>query len=204
MGNMRAKYLIGISGTSIALMTLALVMAMPLGTSQVSVNDIGSISGHVTILAVHPDGTSNYIQGDNVIQFDGKNEAAARLWDDPVGAPTGINCIALGTGGATDPTNNDKNGVVTVTTTTNVCGDSGPAGSSVVDTQAAAAGVVPAITDITAVFTIAAGDDGDTINEVALEDDAGGNAMSRFILAGGGVTVSEGTVLTITYTMTIT
>jgi len=199
---MRAKYLIGISGTSIALMTIALVLAMPLGMSQASVNDIGSIQGHVTILAVHPDGTSNYIQGDNVIQFDGKNEAAARLWDDPTGAPTGINCVALGTGGGTTPTSDAVNGVQTGTTTTNVCGDDGGL-NSVTDTTPAAAST-SAVTDIVAVFTIAAGDDGATINEVALEDDSGGNAMSRFILAGGGVTVSTGTVLTITYTMTIT
>jgi len=203
MGNMREKYLIGISGTSIALMTIALVLAMPSGMSQASVNDIGSISGHVTMMAIHPDGTSNYIQGDNVIQIDGKNEAASRLWDDTA-ATLGIHCIALGTGGATDPTDNDKNGVVTATTTTRVCGDDGPGASSVTDTQAAAAGAVPAITDIIAVFTIDANDDGDTINEVALEDSAGGGTMSRFILAGGGVTVSTDTVLTITYTMTIT
>jgi len=80
MGNMREKYLIGISGTSIALMTIALVWAMPLGMDQASVNDIGSIQGHVTVLAAHPDGTPYYYsQGDNTIQFDGKNEAAARL-----------------------------------------------------------------------------------------------------------------------------
>jgi len=201
MGNMREKYLIGISGASIALMTIALVMAMPSGMSQASVNEIGSISGHVTMMAIHPDGTSNYIQGDNVIQIDGKNEAASRLWDDTA-ATLGIHCIVLGTGGATDPTDNDKNGVVTAANTPTECGDDAP--NSVTDTQAAAAGAVPAITDIVVIFDIVAGDDQATINEVALEDSAGGGTMSRFILAGGGVTVSTDTVLTITYTMTIT
>jgi len=201
MGIMREKYLIGISGTSIALMTIALVWAMPLGMDQASVNDIGSIQGHVTLMAVHPDGTANYIQGDNVIQFDGKNAAANRLFDDTTNQ-LGIHCIALGTGGATDPTNDDINGVVTPAATATECADDG-APNSITDTTAASAGQ-SAITDILIVFDIAAGDDGLTIDEVALEDSAGNNAISRFILADGGVGVSTNTVLTITYTMEIT
>jgi len=201
MGNMREKYLIGISGTSIALMTLALVWAMPLGVAQTSINEIGSISGHVTIMAIHPDGSMNYIQGDNVIQIDGKNAAANRLWDDTL-ATTGIHCIALGLGAATTPTADNVNGVATPAATANVCGDDGP-GASAVNHVASTTGN-PEITTIIAVFTIAAGDDGKTIDEVALEDSAGANTMSRFILADGGVGVSENTLMTVTYTMTIT
>jgi len=200
---MREKYLIGISGTSIALMTIALVWAMPVGMDQASVNDIGAIQGHVTVLAVHPDGTPYYYsQGYNDIQFDGKNQAAARLWDDAGGTGIGINCVTLGLSG--DANSDAQNGVVTAAATGEQCGDTNPpAANDVTDTTAASAGQ-GAVTTIITEFAIAGGDDGLTITEVALSEPGGANTISRFLLADGGVGVSTGTILTITYTMTIT
>lgn len=73
MGNMRAKILIGTTVTSVALMFAAISGVIPLGMNQASVSEVGGIMGHVTVLAVHPDGTIQYAQGDNIILFEGKN-----------------------------------------------------------------------------------------------------------------------------------
>jgi len=108
MGNMRTKYLIGTTITSLALMTAALVWALPLVDDKTSINELSGIYGHVTIMALHPDGSADYIQGDNLIQVEGMTEAALRLWTDSAGT-AGFNCITLGTN-SDDPTTEDSTG----------------------------------------------------------------------------------------------
>lgn len=196
---MRAKILIGTTITSVALMFAAISGVIPLGMNQANVSEVGGIMGHVTMLAVHPDGTQQYVQGDNVILFEGKTVVASTLWND--GTTTGFNCIQLGKSAA-GPADDGDGGVLDAAATAVGCGDSGNANDSITVTTVAANGS-PDITRITVEFTIDAGDDAKTINEVALRDDTGPTDLSRFILATG-ITVNTGTVLTVNYDMTVT
>lgn len=196
MGNMRAKILIGTTITSVALMFAAISGVIPLGMNQASVSEVGGILGHVEILAIHPDGTQQYVQGDNVLLFEGKNTVATTLWTD--GTTTGFNCIQLGTNA--DAADDADGGVKAAAATPVECGDDGTP-NSVGETTAASAGVSSTFR-ITVVFDIVAGDDGATITEVALRDEASVD-LSRFVLASG-VGVNTGTVLTVNYDMTVT
>jgi len=199
MGIKRTKYLLGTTIASIALMTAALVWAVPFGTQTASVNEMTGIYGHVEILAIHPDGIANYIQGDNVIQNEGTNEAAERLWED-AGAKTGFNCVGLDH--SNQAAEDDDGGPVTATNTANVCADDVVvAGDGVTTTDAAAQNAVTS-TEIISTFSIAAGDDGEDICAVTLNDE-GGITISRFVLTPACITVNTGTVFKVTYTMTI-
>jgi len=197
MGNMRAKILIGTTVTSVALMFAAISGVIPLGMNQASVSEVGGIMGHVTMLAVHPDGTTQYAEGDNIILFEGKTTVAATLWND--NTTTGFNCIQLGLSG--DAEVDTDGGVKTAAATAVICADDGGAGDSIGVTTAAAAGQGD-VTTITVVFTIDAGDDGKSITEVALRD-GGGIDLSR-VLLGTAIGVSTNTVLTVNYEMTVT
>lgn len=178
-------------------MFAAISGVIPLGMNQANVSEVGGIFGHVEILAIHPDGTSQYAQGDNVILFEGKNTVAATLWNDDAGTK-GFNCIQLGLNA--DVADDADGGVKLAAATAVDCGDSG-APNAIVETTTAADGVAN-ITTITVVFTIDAGDDGKAITEVALRDEAPVD-LSRFVL-GTPIGVSTGTVLTVNYKMTIT
>jgi len=204
---MRTKYLIGTTITSLALMTAALVWALPLVDDKTSATELSGIYGHVTIMAIHPDGSADYIQGDNTIQAEGKTAAAAQLWND--GGIAGFNCITLGTDTATALADDNSastadSGVITpFTNTPQECGDSGVAPNEIKVNKVA--GVPAGIGDQTSIiveFDIGAGDDGKMLSEVSLDSPEGGNTtMSRFILATA-VDVNTATVVTVNYTMT--
>ena len=201
MGNMRAKYLIGTTITSLALMTAALVWALPLGDDQTSANEAGAIYGHVALKVVFPDGTTSYQQGDNTIQFEGKAVAAAALWNDA--AVTGFNCITLGSNSA-DATDAQSTGVGDAGTiddlnTPQECADSGAAENSINIGIAAAAGQAD-VTNIIVEFDIIGTDNGATLAEVSLDNEANAT-MSRFDLVTD-LTVTTGTKVTVNYTMT--
>ena len=196
--NMRGKILIGTTVTSVALLFAVISGVIPLGMNQASASEVGGIMGHVEILAVHPDGTTQYTQGDNVILFEGKNTVATTLWNDDAGT-TGFNCIQLGTNAAA--ADDADGGVLTAAATAVDCADSLTAGNGIANGTPAADGVSN-ITTMTVVFTIAAGDDGATISEVALQD-AGAVDLSRFVLLVP-IGVNTGTVMTVNYQMTVT
>jgi len=199
MGNMRAKYLIGTTITSLALVTAALVWALPLGDDQTSAKEAGAIYGHVSLMVVFPDGTTSYQQGDNEIQFEGKTAAAAQLWND--GTFTGFNCITLGSdsAAATDAqsTGVGDAGVLADLNTPQECADG--AGNSITVGIAASAGQAD-VTNIVVEFDIVGTDNGATLAEVSLDNEANAT-MSRFDLVTD-LTVTTGTKVTVNYTMT--
>jgi len=204
MGNMRTKYLIGTTITSLALMTAALVWALPLVDDKTSINELSGIYGHVTLMAIHPDGSAAYIQGDNAIQFEGSTAAASELWND--GGIAGFNCITLGTDATAatdaDSTGTTDSGVLTpFTNTPQECGDDGGPNNSIDIDIVAKAGVKDQ-TSIIVEFDVGALDDGKMLSEVSLDSPEGGNTtMSRFVLATA-VDVNTATVVTVNYTMT--
>jgi len=199
--NKREKYLLGTTIASITLMTAALVLAVPFGTQTASVNEMTGLYGHVAILAIHPDGTANYIQGDNIIQNDGTDEAADRLWVDlPAAVKSGFNCIGLDESAAAG--DDESNGPLTPAATATICADdSGVGGDGVIVTDSTGVGTSTS-TEIISTFTIDAGDNGDSICAVFL-DEGSGITISRFVLQPGCITVNTGTIFKVTYTMTI-
>jgi len=201
MGNMREKYLIGTTITSLALMTAALVWALPLVDDKTSINELSGIYGHVTIMALHPDGSADYIQGDNTIQVEGMTEAALRLWPTPT-ATTGFNCITLGENSAT-PTTEDSTGVGdagVLTPFDSTPQECGTGGGNSITVNKIAAGAKKDQTSIVVEFDVGFTDDGKMLSEVSL-DTPGNTTMSRFDLVTD-VDVNEGTKVTVNYTMT--
>lgn len=196
---MRTKYLIGTTITSVVLMAATMVWAFPIMNQAIDGNGQFNMLGHVTLMAEHPDGTIDYIQGDNLIVDVGETAAALALWADTDGV--GWNCIGLGKDAAPAVADNEVD-VDTVAATARICADDGGGGDSVTVSQAST-GALNDKTDIVVVFTIDAGDNTAIISEVGLFNASGagaGTMMSHFVLATG-VTVSTNTVLTVTYTM---
>jgi len=197
MSDIRTKLLLG---TSIG--ALAMIFVMAAGVDAFDTNTGTAVqgtmlNGHITAIAIHPDGSMSYSQGDNAIQDTGLDPAASQLFDSATALAANVfDCIRIGTGNIAGNANDIH--IAMVTTSAQVCGE----GSTLV------AGGDPGDIAITADFTMAAGDLLDngattvTVTEAVLED-SGGNVLSKVDLAAG-VTGNLGTTITITYTMTLT
>ena len=99
MSDIRTKLLLG---TSIGAVTMMLFMVSGFITTNDSTATTQSFPmfGHVEVLAVHPDGSASYSQGDNLILGEGKDRAGSYLYDG-VGAAAGpFVCIGMGDSGA--------------------------------------------------------------------------------------------------------
>jgi len=199
MSDIRTKLLLG---TSIGALAMIFVMAVGFDTfdTKTGIAVQGTmLNGHITAIAVHPDGSMSYAQGDNAIQDTGLDPAASQLFDaGTAGAGNVFDCIRIGTGSvAGDPLTIDTV-MGAAATALQVCGE----GSTLV------AGGDPGDIAITADFTMLADDLIDngattvTVTEAVLED-SGGNVLSKVDLAAG-VLGNLGTTITITYTMTLT
>ena len=95
MSDIRTKLLLG---TTMASVSLMMVMAVRLGTiqnNQPSAASTLGLMGHFEIIVENPDGTVSYAQGTNVVTASLKNAAGDRLFE-ANGAI--FNCIMLGNG----------------------------------------------------------------------------------------------------------
>jgi len=201
MSDIRTKLLLG---TTISAVTIMFVMASGVNifANDTSASEKGfAINGHVTVLAVHPDGSTSYSQTDNVILGSGKTLAATQLFDASAGGASlaeAFNCVALGKDATVDTTTSALTDPMIATVPQ--CDTDGIANP----VQGITGGVGEEITIIPPDFTILAADAG-TITEVIL-----GQAIAGFQLTGvlshvdiTDVTVATNTLLTITYTVTV-
>jgi len=201
MSDIRTKLLVGTSIAAVAMM-LALVSGMEISTSDVSVSETQyKLLGHATLVAVNPDGTTSYSQSDNIILIGGRDAAALRLFG--TGSTTApFVCIELGDGPTPGVEDIDTGNDVPLTNSNVECDAfSGEA-------TAATTGNNPNEFTIDATITIANGDGPTDITEVALGNGTGGSpgltgALSHFALATA-IPVVDGTVVTVTYTMSTT
>ncbi len=207
MSDIRTKILLG---TTIGAVTMMFVMAsgFDFSSDAITAELQLPINGHGTLMAIHPDGSVSYAQGDNFIFGSGKDKAGNRLYDSTVGAPAAFTCIGMGDSGAVTEANQFINGPLTATNV--ACDTDGPdANFAGVDGAASAGNKV----DVKVVMpAIGAGDGTTTITNVGLSNagDAAlaGNAATAFSLGmishidlAVNVDVVEGTVVTVTYTM---
>ncbi len=193
-------------GTTIGALTIMFVMASGFDFSS----DIATaekylpMMGHATVMAVNPDGSVSYAQGDNAIFGDGKDLAGDRLYGGGAAA-----FVCIGMGDAVTPTPGTQTLTSALTDTIATADGDGPSNNVPgVDGAANAGNFV----DIIAVFPgIGAGDGTTSITEVALSNGGctGGQAtgaafddgMMSHITLANAVDVVEGTVVTVTYTM---
>ncbi len=193
MSDIRTKLFLG---TSIGALAMIFVMAAGVDafdTKTTTASQPIGLQGHVTVMAVHPDGSISYAQGDNAIITAGLDFAAAQLFGGA--ANDAFDCIRIGTGAG--GTGDDIQGTMGATATALQQCDT--AANDVVDTG------TDGQVDLDADFTMLADDltDGSvTISEAILEN-AAGNVLSHVALATD-VTANLGTVVTITYRMSLT
>jgi len=205
MSDIRTKLLLG---TSIGALAMVFTMAAGvdvLNTESGTAMESGKILGHVTALAVHPDGSMQYLQTDNLLNNPGLDGALVHLFS--AGGNGAFNCIRMGSGAA---------GTLTVMNTNLVgtgasCDTTADGNDDVLSTVQTATGTpagatLPAKGDIVVEFGgLAANDLIQTaattvaITEVTLQDSAG------LVLSHVGIDPAIagvlGTVVTITYTM---
>ena len=161
---------------------------------------------HVTIMAVNPDGTVSYSQGDNVIFGTGKDLAASALYN-----PTGTRAdafVCVGLGEDATPNEADK-GLTSPLGTTLVACSVVPPNANLAGTDGTGAGLGNKV-DVVVATIIAAGEGTTSITEVALSNGGQGNLASAAGFTNGvishidlaaNVDVVEGTEITVTYTM---
>jgi len=183
-------------GTSIGALAMIFVMAAGVDafdTKTSTATQSFGLQGHVTVMAVHPDGSVSYAQGDNAIIATGLDFAAAQLFG--ADATDAFECIRIGTGDGGAGSD--------------IQGTMGAAATALQQCDSAADDVVDTGTDgeveIDADFTMLAGDltGGSVLITEAILEDTAGNVLSHVALAAD-VTANLGTVVTITYTMGLT
>lgn len=205
MSDIRTKLLLG---TSIGALAMIFVMAAGvdvLNTETGIAAQSGKLNGHVTLMAVNPDGSMSYAQGDNVIIDTGKVFASQQLFNTTLSSVANVfECIVMGSG--TFAANGADTIGVALVTTGQACASTAAAGSKSITTAGALD--APAETKITVVFPalvltdlITIADTSVTITEVVLER-ADGQDLSSVGLDADVVGVL-GTVVTIVYTMTL-
>jgi len=203
MSDIRTKILLG---TTLGAFAMIFVMAAGVDAfnTNTSVASNGyTVNAHVTMMAVHPDGSVSYSQGDNLSQDLGKDVALKALFDESSQSLTVFfDCIRIGDEGTptlTGPAVNPMNAAATAAAACDADGTLGNIELSSAGTVGEASG------DLVASFTMLAGDltDGSvTITEASLEN-AGAVVISHVAL-GTAVTANLDTVVTVTYTMSLT
>ena len=201
MSDIRTKLLLGTSISAVAMM-FVMASGVDIFANDTSASETSfPIIGHVTVLAVNPDGSTSYIQTDNALLGGGKTLAAIQLFDGGTGGAAlaeAFNCIALGNDGTVDVTT----AVLTnpLTNTPAACDTNG------LDvTQAGGNGGGNAeIIELIVPFTIGAGDAG-AITEVVLGQVAVAQQVTG-VLSHVDITdvpVAVGTIITITYELQV-
>ncbi len=204
MSDIRTKLLLG---TSIGALAMMFVMAAGVGNFNTSIVDTHSIMGHVTVMAVHPDGSMSYAQADNEILDAGNDLALLRLFDNGAAGDV-FDCIRIGN--STAVVTSDVGLTSPLATNSIACDDTGTVSNIVAAPNSAAGG---GTVDIIAEFDPLVATDVNTIDgatsitEAILMQNSGavdGTQANTAILSHVAITavpVVTGTIVTITYTM---
>jgi len=209
MSDIRTKLFLG---TSIGALAMIFVMASGvnvLSTESGIAAQSGMLNGHVTLMAVHPDGSMSYAQGDNVIIDTGKTVASQQLFNNTLSVAANVfECIQMGSG-AEELTGAAGASIGTALGTSALLCASAAGGVSGVVIVPSVGIDDPATTTITVVFPALVQNDlipatpgsSVTITEVTLGT-VGGQLLSSVGLDVDVVGV-DGTVVTIAYEMTV-
>jgi len=212
MSDIQTKLLLG---TSIGAVAMIFVMAAGSDAfqSNTSATDTGLIMGHVTVMAVHPDGSTSYSQSDNLILDAGRQEAFKQLFDGTRADVAGeFDCMRLGN--ATTPVLATA-GLTSVLPTLPIsCDDDNTPSNAAFVNDCTGASSTSA--DLVTVFDAITGTDVNTdganlLTESLLMQRTGtspeGGLVDTTILShallGTPVSIVLGTVVTLTYTMTL-
>ena len=191
MSDIRTKLLLGTTLASVAMIFVMAVGVDAFDTKLTTAVQSSGIMGHVTAMAVHPDGSTSYAQGDNLIVTATLSAAQVQLHDRNTATAGGVfDCMRLG---GCDGTGNDLAGATELTVTGQSCDTDG-------DFDIDSDGVG----DIIAEFTILAGDltaGAVTISDVVLENS--GNTVLSHVALAADVPAVENTIVTITFEMTL-
>ncbi len=192
MSDIRTKLLLGTTLASVAMIFVMAVGVDAFDTKSTTATQASGIMGHVTAMAVNPDGSATYAQGDNLIVAASLTAAQQQIHDASTStAALVFDCMRLGSG---DGTGDDLVGATELTNTGQVCDD-----DSTMDVTA------PGVGELISTFTIAAADltlCTVTISDVVLET-IGVTVISHVGLAADVPAVLN-TVVTITFEMTLT
>ena len=203
MSDIRTKLLLGTTMGALAMMFVMAVGVDAFDTTTTTAVQPGVLMGHATVMAVHPDGSMSYSQGDNAIIAGGLVPAITQLMDGTVAVAGNVfNCVRIGTGAPGAPSGNVGAGAITLLPTTTAQNCDGAA------TTANAGGAATINTSFTIVGTdVAPVNTGTvTIQEALLEDatgsPGGADVLSHVVLAApvGAIT---GTVVSIAFTLTL-
>jgi len=194
MSDKRTTYVLGTTIVGLTLV-LATIVAFPavMGTTSTETTALG-LMGHVTIMAVNPDGSAYYAQGDNTILSGGVNIAGDPLFN--AGSNNQFSHVVVSTdaAAATQPT-----GVLAATSAalTEVYAHTADIGG------AACASATQTCEEITATGQAA---DTATILSVALSDSNDGTGVElSWVALGTSIPLTSGvTDITITYEISLT
>ena len=204
MSDIRTKLLLG---TTIGALAMIFVMAAGVDPLKTNVSAVESntpmLMGHVTVTAVHADGSMSYVQGDNAIQNLGRDAALIQLFDGTAAVDTGVfDCMRIGTGqGAinaditTPMVTTSAQACDTSSTVSNILLAAANGGTASGNLVATFPGL--ALTDLITVTGVSV-----TVSEVVLENLAG--VVLSHVALGTNVTANLNTAITINYTMTLT
>ena len=201
MSDIRTKLLLG---TTIGALAMIFVMAAGVDSLKTNVSVVESnvpvLLGHVTVTAVHADGSMSYVQTDNVIQNLGRDAALLHLIS---GTDAGgeFDCMKIGTGDGSGV------GIATPMVTTNgqACDTDNTSSNQILaadNTNVASGNVVALFPDLVLTDLITVAGVSVTVTEATLENAAG--VVLSHVLLGTAITGNEGTAITINYTMTLT
>jgi len=213
MSDIRTKLLLG---TSICAVAMMFVMAAGVDAfkTNTSVVEPGQIMGHVTVLAVHPDGSMYYSQGDNFIQDLGIDAALLNIFDG-TNANGEFDCMRIGNGTATDQIALNEELPDLDITCDNQPGGNDNQVSNILTSPSGVGGT--GSVDLVVQFAALTANDmnqpssSNSITEALLMQDTtaaspGGGQTDSVVLSHVAITavpVVEGTVVTLTYTMTL-
>jgi len=190
MSDIRTKLLLGTTLASVAMIFVMAAGVDAFDTKTSTASQAAVLNGHVTVMAIHPDGSATYAQGDNNIVTATLANAIQVLMSDA--ATDKFNCIDIGTGagGGNALTQARGSGV-------------GP----VCDATATAGGS-PGIATVSSEFTIVDDDVTPTGTGTAIISEAVLQNGNSDVLSSVGLStdvgVISGSVVTIDFTLTLT
>ncbi len=197
MSDIRTKLLLGSSIGALAMIFVMAAGVDAFDTKTTTAIQSTVVNGHVTVMAVNPDGSASYSQSDNIKVNAGVDLALLNLFDaTAAAAATPFDCIQMGSGAGTSATGNDAD----LVSTGAACDADGL--GAITAAPAADGEIEVVFAGLQAGDLIQGGGTTVTITEVTLEN-AAGVVISHVELDAdvGGVL---GTVVTITYTMSLT
>jgi len=189
MSDIRTKLLLGTTLASIAMIFVMAAGVDAFDTKTATVVQSFGLNGHVTVMAIHPDGSASYAQADNAIITGTLTTAANQLFD--AGTADPFDCISIGDGDGTgNNIQNPMNAAATAGPQCDADGTTNPGGDGIALIDAE---FTILLADLTAGSVL--------ITEATLEN--GAEAILSHVSLDTDVPAVEGTIVTITYTMTL-